>query len=52
MKRKNPPNSKFLPLKGDHGLGMSLNFCWTGRVSMNVIQSVYYSQYVNFCGVL
>lgn len=39
---------KILAVKDDHSLGMSLNIFRAGMVSMNVIQSVHCSQYVNF----
>lgn len=43
-------SSKFeiLAVKDDHYLGMSFSFCCTGRGSMNAIQNVRCSQYVNF----
>lgn len=46
--KKEPFRFEILAVKDDHYLGMSLNFCCTGRVSMNAIQSVHCSQYVNF----
>jgi hypothetical protein len=46
--KKQPSNFEILALSDDYSLGMSLNFCWMGRVSMNVIQSVYCSLYVHF----
>jgi len=46
--KKNSSNFESLAIKDDRYLGMSLNFCCTGRGSMNAIQSVHCSRYVNF----